>query len=250
MKIAILSDIHGNALALDAVLADLTRRKPDLVVNLGDCVSGPLWPRETMERLDALGALTVRGNHERQLATLSPDGMGPSDRFAFDDLDAAQIKRLGELPETVWVAPHILASHGTPHDDNTFLIDAVEGGRLVRGSTPSIETNLGDVAAQVVLCGHSHRPDLVRLPNGVVVLNPGSVGCPAVEVSTDPPIVSESGTPHARYAMIDLRDGGLTDVEFIAVSYEHERAAARADENGRPDWAYGLRNGLMPQPST
>lgn len=55
MRIAVLADIHGNVLALDAVLDDLRRRGgADLIVNLGDCVSGPLWPRETMERLEAL----------------------------------------------------------------------------------------------------------------------------------------------------------------------------------------------------
>ncbi|WP_246691224.1 metallophosphoesterase [Mesorhizobium sp. WSM4306] len=55
MRIAVFADIHGNVLALDAVVADLERRGgADLTINLGDCVSGPLWPRETFERLEAL----------------------------------------------------------------------------------------------------------------------------------------------------------------------------------------------------
>ncbi|MBZ6075973.1 metallophosphoesterase family protein [Microvirga puerhi] len=249
MKIAVLSDIHGNVLALDAVLADLDRRKPDRIVNLGDCVSGPLWPKETMDRLHRIEAITIRGNHERQLATLGPDDMGPSDRFAHDDLDAAQIKWLGDLPETAWVVPGVLASHGTPHDDNTFLIDAIENGRLVRGPTPSIEKNLGDISAQAVLCGHSHRTDLVRLPNGTLVLNPGSVGCPAVDVSADPPVVSEAGTPHARYALLHVGADGTFDVDLITISYAFEEAAARAEANGRPDWAHGLRTGHLPRRS-
>lgn len=245
MKIAVLSDVHGNVLALEAVLADLGKRRPDRIVNLGDLVSGPLWPRETMERLESLDAITIRGNHERQVSCLGLEAMGPSDVYAYENLAPRQIARMRDLPETAWVAPGLLACHGTPHDDNTFLIDAIESGRLVRGRIRDIEANLGDTSAGIVLCGHSHRPDLVRLSHGVLVINPGSVGCPAVDVSADPPIVSESGTPHARYAMIDLYDGGHADVQFIAVSYDHEKAAARADANGRPDWGIGLRTGVM-----
>ena len=55
MRIAVIADIHGNLPALEAVLADIARRGADRILNLGDCVSGPLWPRETMELLDARG---------------------------------------------------------------------------------------------------------------------------------------------------------------------------------------------------
>ncbi len=65
MRLAVIADIHGNLLALDAVLADIAARGVDLTVNLGDCVSGPLWPAETAARLMALGLPTVRGNHDR-----------------------------------------------------------------------------------------------------------------------------------------------------------------------------------------
>ena len=70
MSIAVIADIYGNLLALEAVLADLKSRGVDLIVYLGDCASGPLWPRETMQRLARLGALTVRGNHDRQFRVL------------------------------------------------------------------------------------------------------------------------------------------------------------------------------------
>src|SRR6202042_3518788 len=86
MKIAAVSDIHGNLFALDAVLADIDRRGVDLIVNLGDILSGPLLPAETAERLMALDLPTIRGNHERQVLTLDPERMGASDRHAFDAL--------------------------------------------------------------------------------------------------------------------------------------------------------------------
>ena len=101
MRIAVIADIHGNILALEAVLADLARRGgADHVVNLGDCVSGPLWPRETMERLEGLAWPTVRGNHDRRVADDPLDAMGPSDRFAHDRLTAAQRDWLAALPIT------------------------------------------------------------------------------------------------------------------------------------------------------
>ena len=100
MRIAVLADIHGNILALDAVLADLARRGgADLVVNLGDCVSGPLWPRETVERLMAL-ALADRARQSRppRRRWIRSIEMGPSDRFAHDRLTPAQRDWLGALP--------------------------------------------------------------------------------------------------------------------------------------------------------
>ncbi|MBZ9955524.1 metallophosphoesterase family protein [Mesorhizobium sp. BR1-1-15] len=92
MRIAVLADIHGNVLALDAVLADLERRGgADITVNLGDSVSGPLWPRETFARLEALDLRTVRGNHDRRVAADPADEtMWASDIYARERLTGAQ----------------------------------------------------------------------------------------------------------------------------------------------------------------
>ena len=63
MRLAVISDVHGNLRALEAVLADIGTRGVDLTVNLGDCVTSPLWPKETFEALQVLALPTVRGNH-------------------------------------------------------------------------------------------------------------------------------------------------------------------------------------------
>lgn len=245
MRIAALADIHGNVAALEAVLDDLGRRKPDLIVDLGDRASGPLWPRETMERLEALDALAVRGNHDRQVSVLPPDAMGASDRYTFDELRSDQRRSLGQLPLVIEPVPGVIACHATPSRDDLYLLDDVTDGRLVRGHQTVIEERLGPVNARVVLCGHSHRADLVRLPNGLTIVNPGSIGCPAYDDPSAPTHVSESGSPHARYALLDLQDDDMA-VEFIALPYRHEDAARRAEANGRPEWAYALRTGIMP----
>ena len=72
MRIAVIADIHGNLPALEAVLADIERRNVDRTINLGDCVSGPLWPREVCELLMARDDLTIRGNHDRWVSGPDP----------------------------------------------------------------------------------------------------------------------------------------------------------------------------------
>ena len=90
MRIAAISDIHGNLGALDAVLADIARRGADLTVNLGDLLSGPLLPRETADRLMALDLPTISGNHERQLLAPDAAAMSASDRHAAQSVTDSQ----------------------------------------------------------------------------------------------------------------------------------------------------------------
>src|SRR5262245_51160914 len=111
-RLAIIADIHGNLAALEAVLADIKASGIGNIVNLGDCVSGPLWPRETMHRLEREALATVRGNHDRWLGEMSRDRMGPSDAFAFDRLTATQVESLKTLPPHLDLGDDILAVHG------------------------------------------------------------------------------------------------------------------------------------------
>ena len=82
MRVAIISDVHGNRLALEAVLEDIVRHGVDATFNLGDLVSGPLEPNWTADILMDLDVPTVRGNHERHLIDYAPDKLGRVDRFA------------------------------------------------------------------------------------------------------------------------------------------------------------------------
>ena len=249
MRIAVLADIHGNLLALDAVLDDLKRRGgADITVNLGDCVSGPLWPRETMERLQALDLPTVRGNHDRRVAQDKADeAMWPSDRYAQERLTSAQRQALLDFPLTLEIAPGVIAFHARPDHDEKYLADAIIDGQLVRAPLAAIKRRLKplDPACRLVLCGHSHRNELIRIPDGPVIFNPGSVGCPAYDDDT-PAHVSEQGTPHARYGIVELGAPGRPDrFEAIALDYEYEAAAKQAERAGRPEWAHALRTGFI-----
>lgn len=101
MRIAVISDIHGNLGALRAVLAEIVMRSADLAVNLGDMLSGPLFPSECADLLIPLRIATIRGNHEGQLLTLSSERMGESDRFTLSQLRSDHIAWVEQLPATM-----------------------------------------------------------------------------------------------------------------------------------------------------
>jgi predicted phosphodiesterase len=242
MRIAVIADIHGNLPALEAVLADIERRDVDSTINLGDCVSGPLWPREVCDLLMACDDLTIRGNHDRWVSGSERRRMGASDRYAYSQLNQDHRSWLGALPVFAEADPGTLACHGTPTDDNQYLVEEPLEGRLVRSHPVTIRQRLGDFEARVVLCGHSHQQHLIQLPDGPLILNPGSVGCPSYDDPGHDPHVSEAGSPHARYALLNIDDQTVS-ADMIAISYDWKAAAARAEQNGRPEWAYGLRTG-------
>lgn len=242
MRLGVIADIHGNLPALEAVLARLSRLSVDRVVNLGDCASGPLWPAETVRLLRATPMSHVRGNHDRALCAASPNGLGASDSFAWRDLDADARDWLAGLPFELEVGG-ARCLHASPKDDDTYLLDAIEGGRLVAAAPDAVETLLGPTRPAVVLCGHSHQPRLLRLDDGTVVVNPGSVGNPAYNADEPCIHVSESGAPHARFAVVTMAD--FVEIEHHAVAYDWEHAARRAEGNGRADWAHALRTGRV-----
>ena len=86
-----------------------------------------------MERLSGLGAMTVRGNHDRQVATLHPSDMNASDRFAFDQLTPDQRKRLGSLPAALTVVPGVMAFHASPRCDDAYLAEEVQDAAWCEG---------------------------------------------------------------------------------------------------------------------
>jgi predicted phosphodiesterase len=244
MRWAVVSDIHGNLPALQAVVADAAARGGvDGWLNLGDIVSGPLWPAETADWLMARGWPAIAGNHERQLLTLPRERLGASDRHAAERLAPAQRAWLAALPATMWPAPGLLCVHGTPASDLEYLLETVTPAGLRAAAAEEVAARLGEVAAELVLCGHSHLPREVRL--GLLrVVNPGSVGLPAYDDDHPWPHVVENGTPQARYALVGHGSTGWT-VELRAVDYDWPAAARRAEDHGRGDWADALRSGRV-----
>lgn len=239
-RIAVLTDIHGNLPALEAVIADAEAQGCGAFVNLGDSLSGPLWPAETADLLLARDWPTIAGNHERQLLTIDRARMGASDAFARDALGDRHLQWLASLPPTLQLSPDVLLCHGTPTDDLEHFLHTVEGGAAREASEAEMSERAGARGEALILCGHTHLPRIVALKGGRTVANPGSVGLQAYDDDHPAAYRVEVGDPLARYAIID--DGAVT---LRAIDYDHDTAARRAEANGSASWAVALRTGRM-----
>jgi predicted phosphodiesterase len=248
MRLAALSDIHGNLWALEAALADIRSQGADLVVNLGDILSGPLEPGATADLLMTSGLPTIAGNHERQLLACEAKRGGPSDQYAFDHTTPAQRAWLRGLPGTLAVSDEVFLCHGTPQSDLTYLLEEVRPDGMASPPDALVEARAATVAQSLILCGHSHLPRTRALSRDRLVVNPGSVGLQAYEDEAPYFHRVENGTPHLRYALCDRTARGW-NVTYRLIEYDHESAAEAALSRGRPEWARWLRTGRTTVPA-
>ena len=255
-RFAVISDVHGNIFALNAVLDDIARRGITDIVNLGDHLYGPLDPVATAERLMPLGLPSIRGNCDRLL--YEPDSAAAAGSTIAQNrmlLTGGHREWLESMPQTLRPYDGVLLCHGTPWADDLYLLEEV-GSSSVRLRLPQeLASLLEGVDAGLILCGHSHMPRAVQVSPGLLVVNPGSVGLPAY-TDENPPHAMETGSPHARYAVLTSQSPfsgydtpkltpktPLWGLEHVAISYDFERAAALAERQKRPDWAHFLRSG-------
>lgn len=244
MRIAAIADVHGNLIALEAVLAHMRAAAPDAIVNLGDLVSGPFDPAGSADAQMSLDCPTLAGNQERQLLE---GGTGFSDAFARSRLSTAHIDWIAGLPKTLTLADgEVFACHGSPAGgDLEYLLEDVSSGRPVLDTEEAILPRLSGIGdARVVLCGHTHIPRIVSI-GGILIVNPGSIGMPGYRDVTPVPHIMEAGAPHARYAIVEKLSAGWA-AELRAVPYDFEAAARQAEFAGRDAVAYSLRTGRLP----
>lgn len=246
-KLGAIADIHGNALALEAVLRDARGRGVNRFVNLGDVLYGPLQPLETYGILQRTNVLaTVAGNQDRQIVEATADDLGKNRTLAFvtASLGSEPIAWLRSLPATAVIEGRVFLCHGVPASDTTYLLEDVSSGRPVARPERAITELLGDVRESVVLCGHTHIPRMVQLASGQLVVNPGSVGLPAYDDDAPVRHFMETHTPHASYAVLEEGASGW-DVSFHKVAYQWNEAAMQARNLDRQDWARGIATGRM-----
>ena len=242
MRIAVVSDIHGNLPALEAVVENFSRRSVDRVVNLGDNLSGPLLPLETARYLMAQPWIHLAGNHERQLLSDDVPKRLESDEYALSQLTATELAWIATLRPRLELSPEILLCHGTPDSDVHYLLETVTPSGLRMADAAEVDQRLGNNTHALVLCGHTHVPRAIRSSRGSFIVNPGSVGLPAYDDVHPYPHVVETGSPDARYAIVEKTSSGWR-AQLISVPYDHHAMADLARDHGRPDWEHALRSG-------
>ena len=243
MRIAVLSDIHGNRCALEKVLKSIAGKRIKKMINLGDSLYGPLDPAGTVEILMELGIPTVHGNEDRLILDQKASiGINSSLPFVRECLKKEHLLWLKGLPKVSALDCRFLLCHGTPERDDEYLLEGVgENGAYLR-SPEEIKSKIAGIKLPVILCGHSHRQGQVQIPGGPLIINPGSVGLQAYTENDPFPHYMESGNPRARYAILH-KQHQTWKPEFISVDYDWDKASKTALENSRPDWAYWLKTG-------
>ena len=214
---AVISDVHGNAPALEAVLREVEALSPDVLVNLGCLTYGP-QPREVVALLRRVSVpvLSVRGNGDRAVLEMADDGRAPRDeRAAFvrdaHDADSLAMLRTTSATHELDVAGlgRVVFCHGSPRSDIELITPETDPDRL--------RASLADHPCDVVVTGHTHLQFRRQLPE-VLNVGAGSVGLPY-----------HDGPPGARWALLG------PEVELQVTAYELGAAVDAAEQIGFPD---------------
>ena len=253
MRIGILSDIHANLPALEAVLRDVDSVELDLVVCLGDLVGYAPWPNEVVEEIRRRRIPTLAGNYDRGVGAASDDcgcayrsdeerALGArSIAFTNETIDEDNRRWLRRLPRQIALdlgndeRPfRLLLVHGSPRKVNEYLFEERPDKSFLR--------LLADAGADAMVFGHTHKPFAKRLRPAadsarlVPAVNAGSVGKP------------KHGDPRAGGLVLDATelqetgDPGALRVDFRRVEYDVERAARAVEASALPsEYAEALR---------
>ncbi|NWK68859.1 metallophosphoesterase family protein [Bacillus paramycoides] len=242
MKIAIISDVHGNSHALKSVLKDIARHKVEMIINLGDSVYGPLDPLGTIEILMSSEMIHIKGNCDRMLWEPIQE-QSTTLTFVQNQLTNNHINWLKQNPSQ-FIVDDILFCHGTPTSDEVYLLEEMDENGAVLKNEKVIMDQLQNIEQKIIVCGHTHIPRVVYLSDGKIIINPGSVGLPAYKDELPVLHKMESGTPHAKYVIMEKNAQDWL-IEQISVSYNWEEAAQLAENSDRHDWAIALRTGRI-----
>jgi putative phosphoesterase len=232
MRIGLISDIHGNLPALEAVLAKLDEEAVDRLVCLGDIAVGP-WPSDTVKRIAGLDCACILGNWDAwMLDGVPPVSDSDAGRMLLEmasfwaeqlDEDDLAFMRLAEPEFRVEVdgCRHLMFFHGSPRSYNEPILAATPTERLTH--------MLEGLDAPIVCVGHTHVQLVRRLPSTLIV-NPGSVGLPFLEW----PVAAARVCPWAEYGLIDFTDDGTVNVQLRRTRYDSKAVIEHTLASGVP----------------
>lgn len=240
-KIAIISDIHSNSLALEAVLKDISAQDIQLIVNLGDSLFGPIDPLGTAKQLmDNKKIINIMGNCDQIL--LNEESNSATFKFVKPIIDN-EIKEWIRSFKDVWVFEDLLFCHGTPFSNDKYLLEEVNETRVSYKNQDQLSRELVAVPQNYIFCGHSHVFRAIYLSNGKFIVNTGSVGLPAYKDDLPFPHVMESNSPYADYVVAQKVSGSMWNIEHKMIHYDWDKASSIAKENGREDYAFAINTG-------
>lgn len=231
MRIAVISDVHGNLLGLDAALADLRRDPADQIVCLGDMIQGGPQPAEVVARLRELACPVVMGNADAWLLTGKDTGGETTTerqlavrewqlaRLTADD--RAAIERFQPTVEIALGGRALLCFHGSPASFDEIILPATPEEELQR--------MLGPFAPAIMCGGHTHLQQVRRLGD-TLFFNPGSAG---FAYSHEQPEQGFKADPWAEYAVLTY-EAGRIGLEFRRVPYRATDLIQIYLESGRP----------------
>jgi predicted phosphodiesterase len=232
-KLAILSDIHGNLPALEAVVEDAQKHGAEMYLVAGDLFLGAPFPCQTLELLQQFQAVAILGNHEAYLldylyqrgeADMQTSARWSSMRWASRQLGPTGLDYLEQLAEQAVIdftaADSMRMVHGSLKgyrqglipDNNPSALANFQQARLWSAEVepPSLADQLADLSEPVLVCGHTHIPWHQRV-NGKLVLNPGAVGMPI------------HGCWKAQYSLLTWK-GREWQIDQRSLIYDRERA--------------------------
>jgi predicted phosphodiesterase len=245
-RIGIFSDMHGNAVAFDAVLAALQADGVERFVCLGDVAATGPQPREVIQRLRDLGCPVVMGNtDDHLLAPIEPESgdedlirIRELDHWGADQLTSDERAFLASFAPTVTLplanGGSLLCYHGTPRSFNELLLPTTP--------TDEVDEALEGVTATVLAGGHTHQ-QMLRRHRDMLILNPGSVGLPVDSV----PFSTEArNPPWAEFAVLTSGDDGSIGIALRRVPFDVAAHLTATRASGMPhaewyakDWITG-----------
>jgi putative phosphoesterase len=208
MRVGLLSDVHSNRIALEAVLADMPA--VDALACAGDVLGYNPWPTECVDAVRERSIPTVMGNHDRAVAEDSAFRFNSMARAGVEharrELDEEQLKWLASLPDERTVLDgRVKLVHGHPDDPDRYTYPEEFSSSMLEDE-------------QLLVLGHTHVQSHETFEEGIVC-NPGSVGQP------------RDGDPRAAYAIADLDAG---EIEERRVEYDVDAVAEAVDRAGLP----------------